>query len=78
MFEVQVQLLIAIPVPNNEASSSSTTLKSGRSFTEHTVFHGCPCADFSAIHLLVKKYPVNVVQSSLNSLQFFHFSLFKP
>ena len=71
MFDVQVQLLIAIPVPNNEASSSSMTPKSGRLSTKHTVFHGCPCADFSAIHLLVKKYPVNVVQSSLHSLQFF-------
>ena len=69
MFEVQVQLLIAIPVPNNEASSSSMTPKSGRLSTEHTVFHGCPCADFSAIHLFSKKYPINVVQSSLHSFK---------
>ena len=77
MFEVQVQLLIAIPVPNNEASSSSMTPKSGRLSTEHTVFHGCPCADFSAIHLFSKMYPVNVVQSSLHSFQR-HYFLFKP
>ena len=78
MFEVQVQLLIAIPVPNNEANSSSMTPKSGRLSTEHTVFHGCPCADCSAIHLFSKKYPVNVVQCSLHSLQFFPLFLFKP
>ena len=72
MFEVQVQLLIAIPVPNNEASSSSMTPKSGRLFTEHTVFHGSPCADFSAIHLLVKSIQLRLLQTFVG----LHWSIF--
>ena len=51
VFDVHVQLLMAIPVPNNEASSSSMMPRSGRSLTEHVVFHVCPCATFSAMHL---------------------------
>ena len=33
VFDVQVQLLMAIPVPNKDASSNSMIPSSGRSFT---------------------------------------------
>ena len=51
VFDVQVQLLIAIPVPNNEASSSSIIPRLGRSLTEQCDFHVSPSTAFSAIHL---------------------------
>lgn len=54
VFEVHVQLLIAIPVPNREASSNSMIPRLGRSLTEQSfLFHDFPpSAAFSAMHLL--------------------------
>lgn len=54
VFEVHVQLLIAIPVPNREASSNSMIPRLGRSLTEQSfLFHNFPpSAAFSAMHLL--------------------------